>query len=192
MARRYRPRKLFKFWLYHDLAEDVRLMEYIDYLHKTRQFVTVLRNGLRLMWTLGQGDLSILFELFPTLRSQFAPDNSALIEEFRRMLQAQPQLAPRELVPAENARALPAPSVARHVFDEEDTIVIKTNTNAAAIGTANFLKAAFGISGVAIPANLDDIQPADPPASIPMSVLDDDDELPANLTPGSVKLKPLG
>jgi hypothetical protein len=70
MVRRYRPRKEFKFWLYHDIAAEARLMEYIDYLLKTRQFARTIRNGLRLMWTLGEGDLSVLFELFPTLRSR--------------------------------------------------------------------------------------------------------------------------
>lgn len=68
MGRRPRPRRQFKFWLYHDIEVDSRLMEYIDYLRATRQFATTIRNGLRLMWTLSEGDLTVLFELFPTLR----------------------------------------------------------------------------------------------------------------------------
>lgn len=148
MARRYRPRKEFKFWLYRDLSEDVRLMDYIKFLRDTRQFAKVLRNGLRLMWTLGEGDLTVLFELFPTLRSQFAPNNEALIEEFRQML-LQHQLPTPEipkLVSVSNggAKPLPAPQIPMPTFDDEDTIVMRHDSGAGANSTASFLDAAFG------------------------------------------------
>lgn len=150
MARRYRPRKLFKFWLYHDLAEDTRLMEYIDYLRKTRQFATVLRSGLRLMWTLGQGDLSVLFELFPTLRSQFVPDNTALIEEFRRMLQAQTVAAspvpPVTALPPGpkpmNIKSIPMPTFDE---DDQDTIVLSRDATSGEQAAANFLQSVLAI-----------------------------------------------
>ncbi len=148
MARRYRPRKEFKFWLYHDLVEDVRLMEYIEFLRKTRQFAKVLRNGLRLMWTLGEGDLSVLFELFPTLRSQFEPNSENLIEQFRQMLLQQQQPIPEipKLEPVSNAgpKSLPAPQIAMPTFDDEDTIVMRRDTNAEANSSASFLDAALG------------------------------------------------
>jgi len=142
MARRYRPRKLFKFWLYQDLAEDTRLMEYIDYLRKTRQFATMVRNGLRLMWTLGQGDLSVLFDLFPTLRAQFTPDNSALIEEFRLMLQTQSAAAVPALPPGLKPIAMNKP-IAMPIFDDEDeqnTIIIRRDENAGDLAADRFLQ----------------------------------------------------
>jgi hypothetical protein len=149
MTRRYRPRKLFKFWLYHDLAEDTRLMEYIAYLRQTRQFAKILRNGLRLMWTLGEGDLSVLFELFPSLRSQFMPKGDELIEQFRQMLlqhqPAIPEFPEKELPAAGSAKALPAPQIAMPTFDDEDTMVIRRDTHADTDATANFLSAALGI-----------------------------------------------
>ena len=141
MARRYRPRKLFKFWLYQDLAEDTRLMEYIEYLHKTRQFATMVRNGLRLMWTLGQGDISVLFDLFPTLRAQFTPDNSALIEEFRLMLQTQSAAAVPALPPGIKALAINKP-IAMPIFDddEQETVVIRRDENAGDQAADRFLQ----------------------------------------------------
>ena len=144
MARRYRPRKEFKFWLYHDLVEDVRLMEYIQFLVKTRQFATTIRNGLRLMWTLGQGDLSVLFDLFPTLRSQFTPDNTALIEEFRRMLLQQSRGA--SLPTLSGPKSFNAPKLALPILDdddEQDTIVLKRSTNTDA--SMNLLNSLLGL-----------------------------------------------
>ncbi len=88
MSKASRPRKEFHFWLYHDQPEEHRLMEYVDYLQKTHQFPKAIRNGLRLLWTLGEGNLAVLFELFPNLRSQFMPKPDELIEQFRQMLQA--------------------------------------------------------------------------------------------------------
>lgn len=70
MARRYRPRKEFKFWLYHDLDEDKRLMEFIRFCKNTQQFACMVRNGLRLMWSLGEGSTAVLYELFPWLQTQ--------------------------------------------------------------------------------------------------------------------------
>lgn len=146
--RRYRPRKQFKFWLYHDLLEDLRLMEYIAYLRKTQQFAKVLRSGLRLMWTLGEGDLSILFELYPTLRSQFVPGGENLIQEFRRLLEehqiAIPDMPKLEPLSKGSAKPLLAPEIPMPTFDDEDTMVVRRDVNAGANTTANFLDAAFG------------------------------------------------
>lgn len=102
---RYRPRKEFKFWLYHDLADDVKLMEWIKFCKETRQFASVIKRGLRLMWSLGQGDTSVLFELFPTLGSQLIhvkdlptpPDNDDLrneIAELKQMIREQGRALP--------------------------------------------------------------------------------------------------
>jgi hypothetical protein len=148
MTRRYRPRKEFKFWLYHDLLEDKRLMDYIDYLRKTRQFARTLRSGLRLMWTLGEGDLSVLFELFPALRSQFMPKADDLIEQFHQMLLQNQPVIPETpqmgAISAGDPKSLPAPQIAMPTFDEEDTIVIRHDMTAGTRATSNFLDAAFG------------------------------------------------
>jgi hypothetical protein len=86
MPRKYRPRKEFKFWLYHDRNDDSRLMEFIQYCKSTRQFAKVVRDGIRLIWSLREGNTSVLFELFPHLERQFNPDAENLIAEFRDML----------------------------------------------------------------------------------------------------------
>jgi hypothetical protein len=85
-ATRSRTKKEYRFALYPDVLEDSHLMAYVDYLRKTQQLPQVIRNALRLVWTLGEGDLSVLFELFPSLRGQFMPKPDELIEQFRQML----------------------------------------------------------------------------------------------------------
>lgn len=151
MAQRYRPRKEFKFWLFYDLADEVRLMEYIAYLKKSRKFASYVRNGLRLMWSLGEGDTSVLFELFPGLKAQLQtppPDDDKLqrkIEDLHRLILEQgrgitieaPLVAAPALKPLAGLKpvaALPAPV---EDDDDQDTVVLTKSTSTK--GTANFI-----------------------------------------------------
>lgn len=59
-------------WLYTDKPDEEKLVEYVGYLKKTRQLAKMVRDGLRLIWTLGEGDLTFLFLLFPHLEAQLA------------------------------------------------------------------------------------------------------------------------
>src|SRR5690349_295017 len=61
-------------------------MDFIQYCKSTRQFTRVLRDGTRLIGSLRESNLAILFELFPHLERQFNPDAEDLIAEFRDML----------------------------------------------------------------------------------------------------------
>lgn len=125
---RYRPRKEFKFWLYHDLADDVKLMEWIKFCKETRQFASVIKRGLRLMWSLGQGDTSVLFELFPTLKSELIhvkdlppvpppPDNSHLerqIAELKKLILEQGAIsAPPKDYPSMKPATAPVAAVTK-------------------------------------------------------------------------------
>lgn len=72
---RYRPRRQFKFLLYQDIEMELILTDFIQRLKKERRYVTVLRNGLRLMGSLMERDLSVLYELFPWIREAILTDN---------------------------------------------------------------------------------------------------------------------
>lgn len=84
--RRFRPRKQLRFWLYTDLESDSWMLEIIAYWKARKQFATKIKDGLRLMWSLGQGQLDVLFELFPQIEHQLiakyspptAPDTDKL------------------------------------------------------------------------------------------------------------------
>ena len=141
MPRKYRPRKEFKFWLYHDRAEDSRLMEFIAYCKATRQFARVVRDGIRLIWSLREGNTDVLFELFPHLERQFKPDAETLIEQFRQMLMQQqvaaPVQPPAPLAISNGAaeqggpRALNVPPIVLPLLDDEDdaeTLVLNASS----------------------------------------------------------------
>ncbi len=67
---RFRPRKEIKMWLYRDKANESQLIDFVQYCKQTRQLAKMLRNGIRLMWSLGEGDTAVLYELFPWLQTQ--------------------------------------------------------------------------------------------------------------------------
>lgn len=103
--RRFRPRRQMKFWCYTDLKTDAWLIEIIAYWKAKKQFADMVKNGLRLMFSLGQGHLDVLFELFPQIETQLAakyspptaPDNSNLERKLERI----------EQLVLEQGRALP-------------------------------------------------------------------------------------
>lgn len=73
LNRPYIPRKEYRFWLRADREGEAQLMDYIAFLKQSRQFVTYVKRGLRLLGTLSEGDLSYLFELFPQLVERLNP-----------------------------------------------------------------------------------------------------------------------
>jgi hypothetical protein len=99
---RYRPRKEIKMWLYRDKNDESRLIDFVQYCKQTRQFAKMLRNGIRLMWSLGEGDTTVLYELFPWLQTQHtlkqpAPDTESLerqIADLKRIMLEQGNINP--------------------------------------------------------------------------------------------------
>ena len=104
-SRRPVPRQTRKFQLRRDHPGDAHVAEILDYAKSQRREVTLIRNGIRLIWALENGNLDVLFELFPQYQSQFKPDAEELIQQFMAMLQsgvgvaAPVALASRQLPP---------------------------------------------------------------------------------------------
>jgi hypothetical protein len=84
--RAYIPRREFKFWLRTDREGEAGLIEFIQYAKQTRSFARIVRDGIRLMWSLGQGDTSVLFELFPGLKAQLTPPPAPDTDQLQRQL----------------------------------------------------------------------------------------------------------
>lgn len=152
MPRKYRPRKEFKFWLYHDRDEDSRLMEFIQYCKSTRQFARVVRDGIRLIWSLREGNLAILFELFPHMEHQFNPDAKDLIAQFREMLLQQRNAPVPQPVQIDSGieqggqKLLSTKKIDLPLLDDDDgdTIVIaKASGSNSKEAMASLLKIAF-------------------------------------------------
>ena len=83
---RYIARQSRKFQLRVDHPIDSHVIEILDYAKSQRSEVTMIRDGVRLLWALKNDNLNVLFELFPHLERQFNPDAEDLISEFRQML----------------------------------------------------------------------------------------------------------
>jgi len=138
MASRYRPRKQFKFFLYRDKDDESRLIEFIEYCKSTRHMARVIRDGIRLMWSLGEGKTDVLYELFPWLQQQMKPtpsthtsDNSDLerqIADLKRIILQQGGISLPEL-PANYPlmKAPAAPIVAAKVAPIPDASAIADN-----------------------------------------------------------------
>jgi hypothetical protein len=147
--KRYTARQTRKFQLRRDHPVDAHVSEILDYSRSKRREVTVIRDGVRLLWALENNDLSILFEMFPHLKDQFIPGGLNLIEQIQAML-LQTHIAspePERVGQAIGLKAMNAPTFALPVFEDDDEdlpTVITTKGTANDPGT-NFLGTISGL-----------------------------------------------
>ena len=141
--KRYTPRQTRKFQLRRDNPVDVHVSEILDYSRSKRREVTVIRDGVRLLWALENNDLSVLFEMFPHLKDQFIPGGLNLIEQIQSMLMqvsALPAEAP--VNQALGSKLMKAPTFALPIFEdnEDDLPTIITHKDTQNNAANNFLK----------------------------------------------------
>lgn len=144
--KRYVPRQTRKFQLRHNHPIDAHVGEILDYSRAQRREVTVIRDGVRLLWALENNDLSVLFELFPHFKNQFVPDGLNLIEQIQTLFlnsQVLPPASPVNM--GAGPKALNAPTFALPVFEDEDdelpTLVTYNNNSVS----TNFLGGIMGL-----------------------------------------------
>ena len=141
--KRYTPRQTRKFQLRRDHPVDAHVSEILDYSRTKRREVTVIRDGVRLLWALENNDLSVLFEMFPHLKDQFIPGGLNLIEQIRGMLLQAPPMPPEpeRAGQAAGLKALKssASAFALPVFEDEDDELPTIVTGPRASGVANLL-----------------------------------------------------
>lgn len=155
-ARNFVPRQTRKFQLRLNHPTDSHVGEILDYAKAQRNEVTMIRDGVRLLWALKNDDLNVLFELFPHLERQFKPDAEELIEQFRQMLSQQLVAAPvpqpalvaaSEPIEQGGKKSLAAVKIALPLLDDDDdgdTIVItKANDGNSDEAMASLLRIAF-------------------------------------------------
>ena len=117
--------------------------EILDFSRSQRREVTVIRDGVRLLWALENNDLSVLFEMFPHLKSQFIPDGLSLMDQIQSLFlssqvlrnESQPQLKQSGSV-----KSLNAPKFELPTFDDDDelpTIITRKDTSNSSV--SNFL-----------------------------------------------------
>lgn len=135
--KRYVPRQTRKFQLRHNNPIDVHVGEILDFSRSQRREVKVIRDGVRLLWALENNDLSVLFEMFPHLKSQFVPDGLNLMEQIQalflnsQVLKNEPEPKP-QLTQGVGLKALKSQNFDLPTFDDDDdlpTFVTNKNTN---------------------------------------------------------------
>ncbi len=121
--KRYVPRQTRKFQLRHNNPIDAHVGEILDFSRTQRREVTVIRDGVRLLWALENNDLSVLFELFPHFKNQFVPDGVSLMEQIQSLFLNSQVLPPAS--PANQGagpKSLNAPTFALPVFEDDDEL----------------------------------------------------------------------
>lgn len=136
--KRYVPRQTRKFQLRHNHPIDTHVGEILDYSRSQRREVTVIRDGVRLLWALENNDLSVLFELFPHYKNQFVPDGLSLIEQIQTLFLNSQVLPPASPVNSGvGLKSLSAPAFALPVFEDDDelpTLVTQKSTSSDSFG----------------------------------------------------------
>lgn len=151
--KRYTPRQTRKFQLRRDHPVDAHVSEILDYSRTKRREVTVIRDGVRLLWALENNDLSVLFEMFPHLKDQFIPGGLNLIEQIQSMLlqshslpvQTEPERAGQGI----GLKAMNAPTFALPAFDDEDDelpTIVTGKSNSDVNAAANLIGLALGMN----------------------------------------------
>jgi hypothetical protein len=86
-------RKRYTFWLDIGKDNEYQIAEQIELLKATRKFSATIRDGIRLISSLRQGRVDVLFELFPWLKAELQPaspvvettSDSAIKEQLDRL-----------------------------------------------------------------------------------------------------------
>lgn len=135
------PRQTRRFQLRTNHPIDSHVEEILNFKRSQRAEVTAIRDGVRLLWALENNDLSVLFEMFPHLKSQFiapAGGDGGPLDEIRGMLEmiaAQQKTGNGYLMQSSSGQGtgkqLNAPQFALPIFemDDEPTVIIKASTN---------------------------------------------------------------
>lgn len=147
-----RFRLQFKFWLDVNKPEEYALAEIIADLKENKTFSKVIRDGIRLIWSLGQGDLDVLLTLFPWVEDTFyerfkeqQPASDSVLQQqlarLERRLVEQGSVAvetsPKKLVIPEPALPL--------VEDTSENLLVVKRMPSERESARNFLDAAFNL-----------------------------------------------
>ena len=148
-------RVMQKFWLDLEKPDEEEINQMIDHYKRKRQFTRIIRDGIRLMWSLGQGNLNVLFELFPWVMDEFyqqalaahKPSDLALAEQLARLENI---LIGQGSVPVTNTNSGPksltkiAPPAPKS-DDTDDDLVVMRKAKSDGSSSKNFLDSAFNL-----------------------------------------------
>ena len=146
-----RFRLQFKFWLDVNKPDEYELAEIIANLKENKTFSKVIRDGIRLIWSLGQGDLVMLTTLFPWVEDAFyqrfmeqqPTSDSALQQQLARL---EKLLVEQGTSPIEAQDTGPKKLVIPQAVDDFDNDLLTIKKSRSERESAqNFLSSAFNL-----------------------------------------------
>ncbi len=156
-------RVMQKFWLDLDKPQEEEINQMIDQFKRKREFSRIIRDGIRLIGSLGQGNLAVLLALFPWVEEAFYERfterqntlNSSLqqqLERLERLLIEQGNTPVASVLQSVNTssggiKKLDVPPVAPPVFDDDDDDITLVVRKAKDDGSSarNFLDSVFAL-----------------------------------------------
>ena len=118
-------RMLHKVWLDLHIDVEAALIEELALRKQRRQYTASIRDGLRLLFSLQEGDTSVLFELFPELEGQIQSSTGGGgvsqddIDRLERLILARGAESGMVMQPG-SAKQIAAPEFDAPVFEEDD------------------------------------------------------------------------
>jgi len=148
MARKKKTyRLMYRFWLDVNRHDEEAIADTIEVLKNDRTFTSVIRDGIRLVTSLRNGDLSVLLELFPDVKEKLTHKNTTrqlsaielLINEMRREAQQ-----PKQIIGT--IQPLIKPVAPPPIDDDDDLdIVIEKDENSGKNVSNNFLNSIMNL-----------------------------------------------
>ena len=146
-------RVMQKFWLDLEKPDEEEINQFIDHYKRQRQFTRIIRDGIRLMWSLEQGNLDVLFELFPSVMDEFyqralashTPQDKVLAEHISRLERLLLEQGSIPIPSTTGAKPLVAPQIAPPMLDDADELLSIKKAKSDSTSARNFLDAAFGL-----------------------------------------------
>lgn len=135
-------RKQIRFWLDLERDSEYRIAEIIETLKHQRQFSSAIRDGLRLLWDLKQGNVTVLLALFPWIKDALQTDKPAPpdtsggdlkrdIDQIKQLILSQSKPDGLVNAPAGAPKAMQVPAFRTPTFDDlgSDDLVLKKDTS---------------------------------------------------------------
>jgi len=153
---RKRRRVKFEFWMDATKPDQSILGDRLWKLKGKRQFAPTLRKAVQLFFSLMDGDISVLKELFPDVVTQLETDayrrgtaesDSYEVAQLKHMIQKLDEKL--DAVPAGNPKPLTVPALATPDFDDDDDfsnlLTVKKSTGNGKQASQNFLNSVMNL-----------------------------------------------
>ena len=149
-----RFRLQYKFWLDLNKPEEHNLAEAIEDLKEQRAFIRAVRDGIRLVVDLWNGNLDVLLELFPGVEEAFyerfqqqQPASDASLQEQLARLESLLLQQGNAPVAMSNSgpKPLKVPEISGPKLDDDSDLIVMKKAQGDGSSAANFLNSALNL-----------------------------------------------